>query len=317
MLGSVTRPDGDIVSFSYDALGRRLSKRYKNTITKWFWDGNKPLHEWKENASTGTKLGDGVVDGNGTITWLFNENNFAPLAKLRGEKSYSIVTDHLGTPFQMVSTSGQITWETQLDSCGKVRVTKGEEGSCPFRYQGQYEDAETGLYYNRFRYYDSSTGLYISSDPIGLLGGLKFYSYVTDSNLFVDPFGLNASCDSGKRGIAKAEADLDAAGHTIIGREVKMVVNGKNIRADLVTKDANGNIHVFEVKNNSGRLTTNQKASGAYDMDNPANSSTSGGGTVTTSSKQQGFTVDTGNQPDVGNKGDSKSGSFNVLQYED
>jgi RHS family protein len=41
---------------------------------------------------------------------------------------------------------------------------------CPFRYQGQYEDSETGLYYNRFRYYDPSTGAYISQDPIGLAG---------------------------------------------------------------------------------------------------------------------------------------------------
>ena len=40
----------------------------------------------------------------------------------------------------------------------------------PFRYQGQYEDSETGLYYNRFRYYDPSTGAYISQDPIGLAG---------------------------------------------------------------------------------------------------------------------------------------------------
>jgi RHS repeat-associated protein len=62
---------------------------------------------------------------------------------------------------------------------------------CPFRYQGQYEDAETGLYYNRFRYYDPSIGCYLSQDPIGLEGGIKLYNYVHDLNSWLDLFGLN------------------------------------------------------------------------------------------------------------------------------
>ncbi|WP_317045850.1 RHS repeat-associated core domain-containing protein [Apibacter adventoris] len=63
--------------------------------------------------------------------------------------------------------------------------------SIPFRYQGQYEDEETGLYYNRFRYYDSNSGTYISQDPIGLDGDLfNLYSYVVDTNDGIDPLGL-------------------------------------------------------------------------------------------------------------------------------
>ena len=61
---------------------------------------------------------------------------------------------------------------------------------CPFRYQGQYEDEETGLYYNRFRYYSPDSGTYISQDPISIAGGLNLYSYVHDSNAWVDIFGL-------------------------------------------------------------------------------------------------------------------------------
>ncbi|WP_454986631.1 RHS repeat-associated core domain-containing protein [Capnocytophaga bilenii] len=56
------------------------------------------------------------------------------------------------------------------------------KGFIPFRYQGQYEDIETGLYYNRFRYYSPESGTYISQDPIGLLGGKALYGYVHDSN---------------------------------------------------------------------------------------------------------------------------------------
>ncbi len=61
-----------------------------------------------------------------------------------------------------------------------------------FMYLGQYQDVETNLYYNRFRYYSPESGTYISQDPIRLAGGMpNMYSYVHDLNSWVDPFGLN------------------------------------------------------------------------------------------------------------------------------
>ncbi|UTC66584.1 RHS repeat-associated core domain-containing protein [Treponema sp. OMZ 791] len=70
------------------------------------------------------------------------------------------------------------------DIYGRVRKEKGEKGFCNFRYQGQYFDNETDLCYNRYRYYDPSTGSYISQDPIGLAGGNPtIYGYVFDSNI--------------------------------------------------------------------------------------------------------------------------------------
>lgn len=67
---------------------------------------------------------------------------------------------------------------------------RGERNFIPFSFQGQYEDGETGLYYNRYRYYDPSTGNYISQDPISIAGGLNVYAYVHDSNSWIDPLGL-------------------------------------------------------------------------------------------------------------------------------
>ena len=61
----------------------------------------------------------------------------------------------------------------------------------PFRFQGQYFDEESGLHYNRFRYYDPSSGRFVSQDPIGLLGGGNLYAYVDNPNQWVDVFGLN------------------------------------------------------------------------------------------------------------------------------
>ncbi|MEN7549864.1 RHS repeat-associated core domain-containing protein [Rapidithrix thailandica] len=90
---------------------------------------------------------------------------------------------------------GNLVWEVEYDIYGNIRSqTKGEQHFIPFRNQGQYEDIETGLYYNRFRYYDGNSGMYISQDPIGLLGNSSnFYAYALDINYEVDVFGLK--CD--------------------------------------------------------------------------------------------------------------------------
>jgi RHS repeat-associated protein len=93
----------------------------------------------------------------------------------------------------MYHEDGEEVWACELNSYGKIRNWQGKvKTDCPFRYQGQYEDAETGLYYNRFRYYDPSIGNYISQDPIGLEGGNPtLYGYVKDVNSWVDIFGLD------------------------------------------------------------------------------------------------------------------------------
>ena len=195
-LASVRRPDGYTVSFVYDALGRRISKRFRGKVTHWVWDGHKPLHEWTE-----LELGPEVGSADTLITWLFEENNFAPVARLAGAQRESILTDHLGTPLELVDGQSRRTWRAELNSYGGVRTLDGARTGCPFRYQGQYEDAETGLYYNRFRYYDPEAGQYLSQDPIGLAGGMAAYAYVPDPTKWVDPFGLS-KCPTDPRTIS-------------------------------------------------------------------------------------------------------------------
>nr|WP_264080203.1 RHS repeat-associated core domain-containing protein [Treponema pedis] len=75
---------------------------------------------------------------------------------------------------------------------GRLKNVKGERTFIPFRQAGQIEDAELeGLYYNRYRWYNSEVGTYISQDPIGLAGGNPtLYGYVFDPNSWVDVFGL-------------------------------------------------------------------------------------------------------------------------------
>jgi RHS repeat-associated protein len=186
-LAEVVRPDGGVVRFTYDALGRRVSKSYKDKVTRWLWDGNQPLHEWVELF-----VGASIAAAEELVTWLFEEGSFAPLAKISAVQQHSIITDHLGTPLCMFDEDGQQLWVAELDSYGKKVNNQLNMEHCPFRYPGQYEDIETGLYYNRFRYYDPSIGIYISQDPVGILGGTASYGYTSDPTMSVDIFGLSS-----------------------------------------------------------------------------------------------------------------------------
>jgi RHS repeat-associated protein len=123
-----------------------------------------------------------------------------PCAKIDGGNEYSIVSDYLGTPTHAYNNAGEKVWEREIDCYGKTRKLHGEKDFCPYLYQGQSVDIETGLAYNRFRYYDNEIGGYICKDPIRLEGGKLLYSYVNDTNSWLDPFGLAGTANEGDLG---------------------------------------------------------------------------------------------------------------------
>jgi len=106
-------------------------------------------------------------------------------------RAYSVVSDYLGTPREMLDEAGKIAWKAQLDVYGAAQLDVGAVEDCPWRWPGQYEDRETGLRYSRYRYYDAERGGFLSQDPIGLLGGLRPFGYVSDPLTGIDPFGLH------------------------------------------------------------------------------------------------------------------------------
>jgi RHS repeat-associated protein len=306
---SVARPDGDVWRYGYDALGRRVRKTGPGDEVCFVWKGNVPVHELSGEGEKWT-------------SWIFAQASFVPLAQVRNGDVYSVVTDHLGTPQEMVDGFGRIAWGIRSKAYGEKVLETTDGISCPFRFPGQYYDAESGLHYNRCRYYDPETARFIQSDPLRLASFANFYLYASNPVGWIDPWGLAACHDSGERGRIAAEKDLKKAGHTVIAEEVTMVVNGQRIRADFVTKDPQKNIHVFEAKNGTGDLTDHQAKTGVYNMKSPANSSASGGGTINTSNGTTGqFEVSTSNsakttQVGLPAKGGSQSAIFNVLKYD-
>jgi RHS repeat-associated protein len=192
-LVEVTRPDGKRVAFAYDAFGRRIRKDFEGRSTRFVWDGDDPVHE--------------STEGLPVVTWEFEKGTFGLLAKIEGDRRYSAVTDHLGTPKALFDAQGEIAWKAELDVYGVANVQIAKT-ACPWRWPGQYADEETGLYYNRFRYYDAETGRYISQDPIRILGGLQVYGYVPDPLRWVDPLGLSRSSCAARGTFPKNPADL-------------------------------------------------------------------------------------------------------------
>ncbi|MDK2127073.1 RHS repeat-associated core domain-containing protein, partial [Parachitinimonas caeni] len=109
--------------------------------------------------------------------------------------------DQIGTPRELTNAEGQIVWRAEYLAWGNTLklhwLTDAAPVEQPLRFQGQYYDEETGLHYNRFRYYDPDLGRFVSQDPIGLAGGENLYEYAFNPNQWIDPLGLSGSTIDG------------------------------------------------------------------------------------------------------------------------
>ncbi|WP_042721463.1 RHS repeat-associated core domain-containing protein [Flavobacterium sp. B17] len=265
MLAKVKRPNGKEISFEYDALGRRTSKIGNKKITRYIWDDDVLLHEWsygienipKTNIDEEGKLQINREPVENIITWVYDGGGYSPVAKLLVDKKYSIINDYLGTPIQVFDEDGNVVWKRELDIYGNIKEEKGDFNFIPFQYQGQYYDPETDLSYNRFRYYDQESGLYISKDPIGLVGGFGLYNYVKDSNVLLDALGLMPNnTPIGDLAEGDFVSGLKKRGWNVYA-EIK---NGSQNGIDVVAQHPlNKKVYVYEVKANSSRLSPLQK----------------------------------------------------------
>ena len=86
-------------------------------------------------------------------------------------------TDHIGTPREITNSKPEVVWSARFKTYGALALAAVTEVDNPLRFQGQYCDEETGLHYNRHRYYDPECGQFTTQDPIGLLGGMNAYQY--------------------------------------------------------------------------------------------------------------------------------------------
>lgn len=173
-LTKVEKNGAEQARFAYDPLERRSESSSAGVTVTYIYDGDNILVE---------------RSGSTLFKYIHRATVDRPLARedAAGTVEY-YHADALGSVVARTDQSGARTNERRFDVWGGIEAGSAAGG---YAFTGREWNPEAGLYYYRARYYDPEAGRFISEDPIGLQGGLNFYSYVDNSptNL-VDPFGL-------------------------------------------------------------------------------------------------------------------------------
>lgn len=197
--GNIT--GNDVLDFVWDAAGRLEEAKTAGTSTvvgAYVYDyANKRTSKTVSGTTTYYVYGQGGLlygeyDNTGALIREYVYLNGEPLAQIDAGSPETLIylhTDHLMTPRYATNTSGSTVWTWDSGAFGAETPTG--TATVNLRFPGQYYDGETSLHYNWNRYYDPETGRYISSDPIGLDGGINTYLYVMANPLIsLDMKGL-------------------------------------------------------------------------------------------------------------------------------
>jgi RHS repeat-associated protein len=173
-LVTVTTPNGKVWNYRYDGAGRRIEKR-SPTGDKWryVWAGAVLLHTLKNDALA--------------ETYLHEPGGTCPILRDNGAVHF-ILPDQNDSPSEEVTADGNLEWTARKGTWGEGFNAVGASGGEPFL--GQWYDAESGLHYNYFRYYDPEIGRYLSPDPIDIHGSMNAYVAVSDPATRYDRHGL-------------------------------------------------------------------------------------------------------------------------------
>ncbi len=162
-------------AFSYDYRGRRIEKTVNGRSVRYLYDGPQVIAE----------LSGATID----TTYLTGLEIDEVLARYGAPGERMLLTDALGSVLALTDPQGNPTTTYAYSAYGKTEPA-GAPSENPVQYTGREND-NTGLYYYRARYYVAEMGRFISSDPIGLAGGLNTYAYVANRpTVFTDPLGL-------------------------------------------------------------------------------------------------------------------------------
>ncbi|MFE2750211.1 polymorphic toxin type 30 domain-containing protein [Streptomyces scopuliridis] len=197
-LTSVVTPDGTRWRYTYDPLGRRTAKlrlaEDGETVVErvdFTWDGTMLC----EQTTTSADFPNPVA-----LTW--DHQGLRPLSQTEcitveetpqqeiDARFFTIITDLVGTPTELINEQGDIAWRTRSTLWGTTARAANSTTYTPLRFPGQYYDAETDLHYNFFRYYDPELARYLTPDSLGLTPADNPVMYVHNPHTWSDPLGL-------------------------------------------------------------------------------------------------------------------------------
>jgi RHS repeat-associated protein len=177
-LVEVEREGGHTIRYIYDAFNRRLAATDGTTTTYFGYDGDSIVEEC-DLSGRGTRR----VFARNEVTPLFESESDAS-----GRRSQRmLVTDGASVPWLYLGKEG-IDAEIDLSAWGVAVFVDGKPGS--LRFAGQRADRETGLHYNRHRYYAPDLHVFLTPDPIGLEGSFQDIGFVPNATFYIDALGL-------------------------------------------------------------------------------------------------------------------------------
>jgi RHS repeat-associated protein len=233
--------DGQVVAeYEYDLCGRRTCKRVGDEETRFYYHIND-LMTWTSSR-----------DGRWDIAYV--PETMAPLAMVHDGRQFFISFDQIGTPTEVWDEDEQLLAVIRSQAYGTDRDVEWLSGSplpLPFHFQGQFCDDETGLHYNRFRYYWPAAARFITPDPIGFGGGLNFSIYPPNPINWIDPLGLacpspiRLRCGTRKKQFSPCEAKAAVA-------KLNRMNKGKRRRCEKASKCRSGKQKQHYLKNCSG-----------------------------------------------------------------
>ncbi|MFD7499704.1 RHS repeat-associated core domain-containing protein [Streptomyces sp. NPDC059850] len=262
-LVKATTPDGDHWHYTYDPLGRRISKH------RLAEDGAPTalLHfTWED-----TRLAEQSTEDGAHTTWDYTPGTHRPLTQTHhhtptrqpGESLitkfaaetpthfHAIITDLVGTPTELVTPDGTLSWQHRTTLWGTPLPAPPGAIDCPLRFPGQYADPETGLHYNYFRHYDPETARYTTPDPLGLEPALNHHAYVPNPHSWTDPLGL-AGCKNEGGGDIPAPSskyeDITKPGARMLNKSTNVgpVEFGVNLESNGWTHTQKGPNNMYE-----------------------------------------------------------------------
>jgi RHS repeat-associated protein len=178
--------DGVRVEFRYDALGRRLEKNVAGARAQFVWDGERIAAE----ISGEGRLRVYVYADEGALTpFVFVDYDSIDADPASGRRRY-VFGDQIACPVLVEDDAGRVLWRARIEPYGRASIDPGSTLDLDLRWPGHHFDAETGLHYNRHRYYSPELGRYLQVDPRDLEGGLNVYAYTSRPLDSVDVDGL-------------------------------------------------------------------------------------------------------------------------------
>ncbi|WP_438004689.1 RHS repeat-associated core domain-containing protein [Sorangium sp. So ce321] len=209
LLSSMTLPDRTRLEFVYDGFARRLEKRVMRRDAamvrhRYRWDGEDLLEETveREASTAGAGAPFTLLERR---RYAYSPDSPAPIAQAvdteagPGAWKYFVHRDGAPVPLALVDADGTVDQVFETEAYG--RVIAGDAAATLSRFPGHWYEPETGLHYNRWRYFDPASATYLSPEPLGLEGGLEAYGYVSGRPLAViDADGLMRSTVTSRRG---------------------------------------------------------------------------------------------------------------------